>query len=248
MIYVYSYVRVKSKGKDKKMCRISTEDLLLMCNSPVQWSAGSSHFLFFKEAQETRCVYKVIGKDKIELFAGNAINRGLAFDWGKREYLRKFLLEISCGKRKIVKNADFLVKQKSIKRLQNDSVLLEEIKKELAFDNEQSYWKKGFSSLLAFVCFRAVINTEYKYHEVFQKGIGVAIDMVYYPFCNCIGWTKNPIQYYDLDDKVRKFADCVRNETVSKIYHWMYEFYELRFVEECFDRMLSVGWRNRFKI
>jgi len=227
---------------------IKTSDLLRIVNSPVNWKEGVGNFLFTTECQEVRCDFDVIDNNTIELSRGNAINWRLAFDWGDENYLREFLSKISYGKKEIIKDESFLEKQKSIPRLQDDFELLKQLKEETSLDNEKGLWKNGFSSLCSFVCFRGVINRGYKESGIFQKGILEAIDMSIYPFCNWRGWVKQKKTYYDLEKNIKDLANIMRGNTIRKIYHWMYKYYEPNFTEKCFDNALSYGWRSRLEI
>lgn len=231
---------------------ITTNDLLKLVNSPVEWSSETNYFCWAEDMQNRRLAYDILDRTHIRVKVGNSINWGMALDWGEEKHIQTFLHDVFCGKIEVVESLDFVEKQKSIPRMQDDQDLILKTREESSHRNKYSVWNKGCSAYLSYGAFRATINKGYKDKGLFQKAILKAIDTAYYPFCNWFGWgnkngkdiNKERIYYYDLEEDVRKFADIVRNTTLGLIQGWMLGHYDSVFVEECFNGALSDGWNS----
>ena len=222
---------------------INLDDFMNLINPPSEVDVRKiNKYLFYPRLFESRLVAKK--EDNVWFISkGRGFNYGIQCNWKKKDYLRKFLLEIDdiLTKEKKIRLKDFIKRfelsfseekftecYQSIPRLQDDKEILERIETET-----EKFFDLGYSSFLAYVMFRVYINKMSKPSQIlFQKALNRAINIVYLPFETWIKWRKNDqknlqrrLQYYELDENVRRFADNVRNEMVRKCYVFLSSFY-----------------------
>ena len=221
---------------------ISLDDLMNLVNPPKDVDVESiDSYIFYPELFESRLVVR---REEGVWFVSKGVgfNWGIRLDWGEKDYLRKFLLEINDAFAKVGKMRlkDFIEKfglpfseeefvecYQSIPRLQYDKKILEKIEEET-----EKLFERGYSSFLPYVMFRVYVNKLSRPSQtLFQKALNKAADMVYLPFETWRGWRKNQedidrrLQYYELDEDVRRFADSIRDDVVRKCCSFLSSFY-----------------------
>jgi len=209
------------------MKKITLEDFIELCNFPVELNKRST-FIWSKRIMESRLEF-----DGEYILRGRGFYWGSRCDWGEKEYIKDFLfnkliylLPIHIEyMNKYFSVEEFKKAQNSFLRLQNDTELYLK-----CCEEEKNLFEKGYSSLLAYVVFRAYINkVPYLTVNVCSHAIEQALKSAWHSFVAWKGWRRKPsdkkeLHIYELEDNIYKFGKIVAGETVSKCIGFCSEY------------------------